>query len=582
MPQPSATKQLFVSLAAAAALTSLVLAAAPATARSSQATQPGQPAQAPQSAQPAQPAPQVDFATDIQPFFAAYCHECHGPERATREANLRLDEKQFAFRDLGAGYHTIVPGDAEGSEVFARINSEFAEDRMPPYATGIELTKDEINLVKRWINEGANWPDIDPNAANTAAETATTAARPRRGMSGIPAISLPDQPIIINTHAIPEVRLVVLARGLSHPWSLAFLPKGDMLITERSGNLRIVRDGVLVPAPISGIPTDIIAKGLSGMMEVAIHPDFENNGYVYLTYTRDLKEAGGTVALVRGVLEGLTLTNVEDVFVAEPWVSDDQAGTTQGGNSSATASARLAFAPDGKLFMTMGGSFGVERDDGTSSFFGNGMLAQDPNSHAGKLLRLNDDGTAPKDNPFYGRPDHKPEVYSIGHRNQMGLVFHPTTGQPYATEHGPQGGDELNAIEPGGNYGWPVVSYGRHYDGPRIAKQFWREGMKEPLVYWVPSIAPSGLAFYTGEQFPEWKGNLFVGALMEGRIPRTGHLERIIFNPAGEELGRESLLTDLRQRIRDVRQGPDGLIYILTEEAQAALIRLEPVPAPAP
>ena len=179
---------------------------------------------------------------------------------------------------------------------------------------------------------------------------------------------------------------------------------------------------------------------------------------------------------MRGRLEGRALRDVEDVFVAESWLDEIDEDNPSANLGTATAAARLAFAPDGKLFMTMGGAFGVEREDGTHSFFGNAMLAQDPNSHAGKLLRLNDDGTAPKDNPFYGRPGHKPEIYTMGHRNQQGLAVHPETGMPFATEHGVQGGDELNALEPGGNYGWPVVSYGRHYDGPRIAKQFWREG----------------------------------------------------------------------------------------------------------
>lgn len=514
-----------------------------------------------------QSVPPVDYANEIRPLLAGYCYECHGEDRAKREANLRLDQKPFAFRDLG-GYHAIVPGDPDESEIYLRIASEFAETRMPPYDAGVEMTADEIALVRRWIEEGADWPEEADQVAGDA---------PRRRMSGIREVVLPDDSFVIHTHEIPEVRVAVLTQELSHPWSLAFLPKGDLLITERDGRLRMVRDGVLVPEPISGLPTDILARGLSGLMEVAVHPDFESNRLVYLSYTRQLNENTGTVALIRGRLEDGALRSVEDVFVAEPWIGEAESARNPAVRLASTAAARLAFAPDGKLFMTMGGAFGVEREDGTSSFFGKAMLAQDPNSHAGKLLRLNDDGSAPGDNPFYGRPGHKPEIYSMGHRNQQGLAIHPETGQPYATEHGVQGGDELNAIEAGGNYGWPVVSYGRHYDGPRIAQQFWREGMKEPLAYWVPSIAPSGLAFYTGDAFPEWQGNLFVGALMEGRIPRTGHLERLVFNEQGEELRRESLLVEQRQRIRDVRQGPDGLLYLLTEENQAALLRLEPV-----
>ncbi|HVS66035.1 MAG TPA: PQQ-dependent sugar dehydrogenase [Thermoanaerobaculia bacterium] len=532
------------------------------------------PAQAPPSAGSGD---RVDYASEIRPLLASYCYECHGPERATREANLRLDEKRFAFRDLG-GYHAIVPGRPEESELYLRIASEFAEDRMPPYTAGVQLSDEQTGLIRRWIAQGAEWPEA-ADTAEDAAGDATSRAAARRRSPGLPPVELPEAPFVIHTHDIAEVRVSILARGLSHPWSLAFLPRGDMLITERAGSLRLVRDGVLVAEPIEGVPADVLARGLSGLMEVAVHPEFDQNRLVYLTYTRKLGERTGTVALVRGRLDGMSLRDVEDVFVAEPWLGDDGVPADNPNvQLASTAAARLLFAPDGRLFMTMGGAFGVEREDGTSSFLGKAMLAQDPSSHAGKLLRLEDDGSPPADNPFVGRQGYRPEIYSLGHRNQQGLALHPETGQPFATEHGVQGGDELNAIEAGGNYGWPVVSYGRHYDGPRIAKQLWQEGMKEPLVFWVPSIAPSGLTFYTGDRFPEWRGNLFVGALMEGRIPRTGHLERIVFNERGEELRRESMLRELRQRIRDVRQGPDGLLYVLTEENDGALLRLEPAP----
>ena len=386
-----------------------------------------------------------------------------------------------------------------------------------------------------------------------------------RGGSGIPRVELPDEPWIMNTHVIPEVKVSVVTRGINRPWSLAFLPKGDMLITERRGALRLVRDGVLVDEPIAGVPDDVLARSLAGMMEVAVHPHFADNGYVYLTYTRQVSGREGTVALVRGKLDGTSLVDVEDVFVAEPW----------GGS---IAAARLAFVPgEDVMYMTMGGAFGADLVDGTQSFFGHAKLAQDPNSHAGKTLRLRLDGSVPDDNPFVGVEGHKPEIYSMGHRNQMGLALHPETNQPWTTEHAPQGGDELNAIEAGRNYGWPIVSYGRHYNGVRISERFWEEGMEEPAIFWLPSIAPSGLAFYTGDAFPEWKGNLFAGALMTGRMPNTGHLERLIFSESGEELGREWLLTDIRKRIRDVRQGPDDLIYVLTEETDGALLKLEPV-----
>ena len=386
-----------------------------------------------------------------------------------------------------------------------------------------------------------------------------------RGRSGLPRVELPDEPWIMNTHLIPEVKVSVVVRGINRPWSLAFLPKGDMLVTERGGNLRLVRDGVLMDEPISGVPDDVLARSLAGMMEVAVHPHFADNGYVYLTYTRQISGRQGTVALVRGKLDGTSLVDVEDVFVAEPW----------GGS---VAAARLAFVPgEDVMYMTMGGAFGADLVDGTQSFFGHAKLAQDPNSHAGKTLRLRLDGSVPDDNPFVGMSGHKPEVYSMGHRNQMGLALHPETHQPWTTEHAPQGGDELNAIEAGKNYGWPVVSYGRHYNGVRISERFWAEGMEEPAIFWLPSIAPSGLMFYSGDAFPEWKGNLFAGALMTGRMPNTGHLERLIFSENGEELGREWLLKEIGKRVRDVRQGPDDLIYVITDETDGAMLKLEPV-----
>jgi glucose/arabinose dehydrogenase len=201
---------------------------------------------------------------------------------------------------------------------------------------------------------------------------------------------------------------------------------------------------------------------------------------------------------------------------------------------------------------------------------------QNPGDHLGKIVRLKDDGAVPPDNPFVGKAGYKPEIYSLGHRNQQGLAVHPQTGELWETEQGPNGGDEINIILPGKNYGWPLVSFGRTYQGPRQSEIPWKEGMEQPIVFWVPSIATSGMTFYTGDRFPRWKGNVFVGALREGEIPGTGHMERVVFNQAGDELRRESLLTELRQRIRDIRQGPDGFLYVLTEEDQGALLRIEP------
>ena len=372
--------------------------------------------------------------------------------------------------------------------------------------------------------------------------------------SGIPAVPLPDKPVVYDTAEGQRIRVVVVTRGLSHPWSLAFLPDPstplgasvNMLVTERTGQLRLIRNGVLDPQPIAGVPA-VRSQGLSGLMDVALHPQFAQNRLVYLTYTKPLQGTQNTLALARGRLDGQILTDVRDVFVAS-------AGT--GGAS------RIAFGRDGTIFMTTGG--------------GGDKGAQDPNSHAGKVLRLRDDGSAPTDNPFVGRAGYKPEIYSLGHRNSIGLAIHPGTGEPWQNENGPNGGDELNIIKPGRNYGWPIVSYGRTYPGPRQSEIPWQEGFEQPAVFWVPSIAISGLAFYTGARLPKWKGDVFVGGLRTGEIPGTGHLERILFNEKMEELRRESLLVDLRQRIRDVRQGPDQLLYLLTDADDGAVLRIEP------
>lgn len=363
---------------------------------------------------------------------------------------------------------------------------------------------------------------------------------------GIPALPLPDKPVEFHTAEGQKIRVVVVARGLERPWSLAFLPDGTMLVTERVGRLRIIRNGVLDPQPVAGVP-QVRAVGLSGLMDVVLHPQFAENRFVYLSYTKPVEPDRATLALARGRWDGSALSDVRDIFVA---------GSGTGGAS------RLAFGRDGSLFMTTGG--------------GGGNGAQDPSSHAGKVLRLRDDGTVPGDNPFVGKAGYKPEIYSLGHRNSLGLAVHPATGDVWQNENGPNGGDEINVIKAGRNYGWPLVSYGRTYPGPWQSEVFWREGFEQPIVFWVPSIAISGMAFYTGSKLPKWKGDVFVGGLRTGEIPGTGHLERILFNEKMEELRRESLLGDLRQRIRDVRQGPDELIYVLVDAEAGGVMRIEP------
>ena len=367
---------------------------------------------------------------------------------------------------------------------------------------------------------------------------------------GLPPVPLPAGPLVIET-AEARIRLVVVTRELSHPWALAFLPDGRLLVTERAGRLRLIRDGVLDPQPVAGVPA-VHAVGAAGLMDIALHPRFDANRLVYLTYSRP-GDDGVRVALARGRLDGAALADVETLFVSAPL------------DGSGAGASRVVFAADGTLFLTVGGAFGEK-----------GGRAQDPGDTVGKVVRLRDDGGIPDDNPFVGQAGHRPEIYSLGHRNQLGMAFHPATGELWAHENGPLGGDELNIIRPGRNYGWPVVSYSRQYTGPRVASRPWQAGMEQSEIVWLPSVAPSGMAFYDAGRFPRWQGDLFVGALRTGGIRNTGHLERIVFNAEGEEQRREWLLTELRQRIRDVRQGPDGLLYVLTDADEAALLRIEP------
>lgn len=366
-----------------------------------------------------------------------------------------------------------------------------------------------------------------------------------------PSPPLGDGPFLFETAEQRNIRVVVVTKGLSHPWSLAFLPDGSMLITEREGRLRIVRDGRLDPKPIDGVPAVLSRGTMAGLMDIALHPRFAENQRLYISYHKPIGNNLASNAIVRGTWNGTGLTDVRDIFV-----SDDVD----------TEASRLAFGSDGAIYMSIGGP-------------GTGPRAsldrpQHTNDYAGKLLRLRDDGAIPSDNPFVGRQGYKPAIYSLGHRNQLGLAVNPYTGELWAGEQGPNGGDEINVITPGKNYGWPVVSYGRDYLGPRFTP--WAAGMEEPIVFWVPAIALSGLTFYTGDRFPAWKRNVFVGGLREGEIPRTGQLQRIVFNDRWEEIRREPMLRELHQRIRDVRQGPDGCLYVLTEENEAALLRIEP------
>ena len=364
--------------------------------------------------------------------------------------------------------------------------------------------------------------------------------------------ALPDGNLNFESAEERNLRVVVVTKGLQQPWSVAFLPDGAMLVTERCGRLRIVRNGTLVSSAVAGVPPVQTGgpRGLQGLMDVALHPHFDENKWVYLAYHKPAGGDAGETVLARGTWNGTALVDVHNIF--ESGAMDTEA-------------SRITFGRDGMLYMSISapGSPSVQR-------------SQDPNDYAGKTVRLRDDGSIPDDNPFVGRAGFKPGIFTSGHRNGHGLAVNPETGDLWETEQGPNGGDELNVLRAGRNYGWPLVSYGRDYWGALISAHPFRPGMEDPTIVWLPSIGLTGMAFYTGERFSHWKRNLFVGGLREGGIPGTGQIQRIVFNERWEELRREPMLMELKQRIRDVRQGPDGLLYVLTAEEDGALLRIEP------
>jgi glucose/arabinose dehydrogenase len=348
-------------------------------------------------------------------------------------------------------------------------------------------------------------------------------------------------------------------KGLDHPWGIAFLPGGDMLVTERPGRLRVVRNGVVDPAPIGPMPA-MLATGLGGALDVTLHPQFATNRLIYIVYSKPLDGAVGnaTTAVYRARWDGgATLADGKDIFVA---TSTKAAADQSIGPATGSYGARFAWDKDGSLFVSLG-----ERNVPNT--------AQEPGTHLGKIVRIKDDGSVPKDNPFIGKAGYLPEIYTLGHRNPLGLYVNPINGELWSTEEGPQGGDELNVIRAGRNYGWPRVSLGRNYDGTIVGEGFTAPGLEEPMVFWVPAIAISGLSIYNGDAFPAWKGSAFVGAM---RANTGQHIQRVFFNPKGEPTGREIFLSELKQRIREVKPGPDGFLYALTDETFGAVLKIEP------
>jgi glucose/arabinose dehydrogenase len=367
------------------------------------------------------------------------------------------------------------------------------------------------------------------------------------GAAAIPGLALvfwhgsPSGPRDVTTEE-QRIHVSTLSDQLAFPWSMAFLPDGGILITERPGRLRIFRDGALQPEPIAGVPA-VRAREQGGLLDIALHPDFSHNGLLYLTYLKDVP-GGGTTALAQAHFDGTALTGWKDIFVAD-------AANASDGN----AGSRVVFGRDGMLYVSVG-----DRHEKSP--------AQDLTNHKGKVIRLRDDGSVPKDNPFVGRPGARPEIFAYGLRNPQGLTVHPETGALWEHEHGPRGGDEVNVLSAGANYGWPSITYGINYDGTIVSHDTALPGMEQPRTYWVPSIGPSGMTFYTGDKFPKWRGNLFVGAMAGAHVRRlvvdglrVVHQEEVFKGP----------------RIRDVRQGPDGLLYLLTDSNQSgSLLRMEP------
>lgn len=344
-----------------------------------------------------------------------------------------------------------------------------------------------------------------------------------------------------------KIEITAIADGLSHPWSLAFLPDGRMLVTERPGRLRYVEPDGRLSAPIAGLP-EVFAQGQGGLLDVALDPGFAGNSTIYLSYAEPGERGTNGTAVARARLDGMRLADLKVIFRQWPkFASKHHFGS------------RLVFARDGNLFVTLG-----ERNSERE-------LAQDLGTHIGKIVRITRDGKVPADNPFVDKDGALPEIWSYGHRNVQGAALHPGTGELWAHEHGPRGGDEINIVKAGRNYGWPVITYGREYHGPPVGEGITgKAGMEQPLHYWVPSIAPSGMAFHSGRGHPAWKGQLFVGALA------AQQLVRLELGADGKVRAEERFAIDAR--VRDVREGPDGALYLLTDEDAGRLLRVAPAP----
>lgn len=381
-------------------------------------------------------------------------------------------------------------------------------------------------------NTAAVAPNVAPTAALTAEASPLQAVSPSSTARGF--------------------KQATVTEGLERPWGMAWLPDGSMLISEKAGRLRLLKNGVLEPTPISGVPS-VMSSGQGGLMDVSIHPRFAENRFVYLTYASGTADANRT-RIARARFDGKALQDLRVIFE----VSQVKSGTQHFGS-------RILWLPDGTMLVAIG-------DGGNPPVQLEGDLirkqAQNLRSRLGKIVRLNDDGSIPRDNPFATNVNADPAIWSYGHRNIQGIAFDPGTKRVWVTEHGARGGDELNLAEAGKNYGWPLVTHSQEYAGGEISQERSRPGMVDPKVVWTPAAAPSGLTFYTGDRFPAWRGNLFAGGLVSQDV------RRIELDAAGNVRSQEEI--SIGQRVRDVRQSPDGLLYVLTDESNGKLIRLEP------
>jgi aldose sugar dehydrogenase len=359
------------------------------------------------------------------------------------------------------------------------------------------------------------------------------------------ALAAPQGPVETDAATF---RVAEVAGGLEHPWAVAFLPGGAMLVTERPGRLRLIEDGRLRDEPVAGVP-EVHARRQGGLLDVAVDPEFERNRQIYLSYAHEQEDGETTTRVMRARFSPDGLSDQRVIFEAKPLV-----------DSSMHFGSRLAFGNDGSLYVTMGERYSQREK------------AQDLGTHLGKVLRINKDGSVPKDNPFVGREGALPEIFTYGHRNPQGLVVDPRDGRVWENEHGAKGGDEVNILKAGANYGWPEVAYGVNYDGSTIGTgRTEAPGVEPPLLYWDPSIAPAGMAFYLGDRFPGWRGDMLVGAL------KFQLVSRLDLDEQGHVVKGERFLEGELGRIRDVVAGPDGLVYLLTDEDPGALYRLEPV-----